>query len=152
MGAHDRLFVKELWDSSESFTYEGDAVRDKADVPANLGHPYGLMRPAEVPESQVHMGYCWITPSDEAATWVHPHVHRDHDEVLIWMGNDPENPKDLGARLVMEIDGERHVLTTTGSVFIPRGTVHCPLGWESVERPFRFISLFLGPEYEADDE
>lgn len=147
MGTYDTLFVTELWDSSKSFTAEGDAVYEER--PANLGAPFGLMRPAEVPVSQVHMGYCWINPSEEAATWVHPHVHEDHDEVLLWMGNDPDHPKDLGARLVMTIDGEEHVITTTGSVFIPRGTPHCPLGWERVDRPFRFISLFLGPSYEA---
>ncbi|GAB3804644.1 hypothetical protein GCM10028798_25280 [Humibacter antri] len=147
MGKHDQLFVKELWDSSASFTAEGEAVGEEQ--PANLGASLGLMRPAEVPAAQVHMGYCWINPTDEPALWVHPHVHPDHDEVLLWMGNDPENPKDLGARLTMTIDGEEHIITTTGSVFIPRGTPHCPLGWESVERPFRFISLFLGQDYEA---
>ena len=55
MGEYDGLFVKEIWDSSDSFAYEGEAVRDTADVPANLGHPYGLMRPAEVPQAQVHI-------------------------------------------------------------------------------------------------
>lgn len=147
-GAHDALFTTRLWDSSASFTAEGKSSGYQ-DEPSNLGASLGLVRPTEVPGAQVHMGYCWINPSDEAATWVHPHVHGDNDEVLLWMGNDPENPKDLGAELVMTVDGEEHVVTTTGSVFIPRGTVHCPLGWNRVDRPFRFISLFLGPEYEA---
>jgi len=147
MGKHDHLFTTELWDSSKSFTAEGEALGEE--VPTNLGASYGLVRPAEIPEAQVHMGYCWIGPTDEPGLWVHPHVHPDQDEVLIWMGNDPENPKDLGARLTMTVDGEEHIITTTGSVFIPRGTPHCPLGWESVERPFRFISLFLGPDYNS---
>jgi hypothetical protein len=149
MGKHDHLFVTELWDSSKSFTAEGEAAYEER--PANLGDAYGLMRPAEVPEAQVHMGYCWIGPTDDAATWVHPHVHPDHDEVLLWMGNDPDDPKDLGATVTMTIGDEEHIITTTGSVFIPRGTPHCPLGWKKVERPFRFISLFLGPEYEAEN-
>lgn len=147
MGNYDHLFVTDLWDSSKSFTAEGEAVGDAP--PANLGPSLGLMRPQEVPQAQVHMGYCWINPTEESSLWVHPHVHEEHDEVLLWMGNDPENPKDLGGRLYMVIEGERHDITTTGSVFIPRGTEHCPLGWEGVERPFRFISLYLGPTYEA---
>lgn len=147
MGAYDHLFVTKLWDSSKSFTAEDEAVGEER--PGNLGASLGLMRPNEVPGAQVHMGYCWINPTQTGSLWVHPHIHENHDEVLLWMGNDPGNVKDLGGHLYMTIDGERHDITTTGSVFIPRGTPHCPLGWEGIERSFRFISLFLGPAYEA---
>lgn len=142
---YERLFVTQPWDSTGAFGNEGEAVGDV--MPANLGNSLGLMRAADVPESKVFMGYCWVNPSDDPALWVHEHIHEDQDEVLLWMGSDPENPKDLGAHVYMVVDGERHDITTTGSVYIPAGTWHCPLGWDSVTRPFRFISLFLNPEY-----
>jgi hypothetical protein len=147
MSQYDHLFTTALWDSSDSFTAEGEAAGEKP--PANLGASLGLVRPQEIPGAPVHMGYCWINPTDSDALWVHPHVHDDHDEVLLWMGNDSDDIKALGGHLYMEIAGERYEVTTTGSVFIPRGTHHCPLGWEHVKKPIRFISLFLGPHYEA---
>ena len=103
-----------------------------------------------LPESQINMSHIWVKESDHPSHWVNPHVH-DYDEVLIWTGSNPDDPRDLGAEIYMEIEGERHIITTSGSVYIPAGTLHCPLGWNRVDRPFRFSALSLSPKYTSHD-
>lgn len=142
------LFVTKMRECAGDLVNEGAAAGTAR--PANIGDPFGLMRAADVPQSTVHMAYSWIGPSDEPVHWVNVHEHR-YDEVLVWMGNNPDDLHDLGAELYLDIEGERHTTTTTGSVFIPAGTRHCPLGFNYVIRPFTFISLSLNGTYESDE-
>lgn len=141
---YDRLFVTEMPSCAGEFTSEGEQAG--LELPDNLGEGHWLVNSTIVPESQINMSHIWVHPSDEKQHWVNPHKH-DYDEVLIWTGGDPENPHDLGAEIYMDIEGERHIITTSGSVYIPAGTVHCPLGFNRVDRPFRFSALSLSPSY-----
>jgi hypothetical protein len=141
------LFVTEAKDTADDFTNEGEPAGYVR--PANAGIGYGLMRQADVPASTVHMAYNWIHPTTDPALWVHPHRHDHCDELLCWMGGDPADMHDLGAELYLDIEGERHTVTTSGGAYIPKGTKHCPLGWNRVERPFRFMSILLSPVYES---
>ena len=142
---YERLFVRDMpVIKSGEMSNEGEAVG--REQPKNIGEAFWLMHAESVPESQINMSHVWIHETDEPIHWVDPHVH-DYDEILIWTGGDPENPRDLGAEIYMDIDGERHVITTSGCVYIPAGTVHCPLGFNRVDRPFRFSALSLAPKY-----
>ncbi|MFT4233151.1 MAG: hypothetical protein QM606_10310 [Leucobacter sp.] len=145
---HERLFVKDMPNCMAEMVKEGEDVLEYP-LP-NLGEGLWLMNSDLVPESQVNMTHIWIHPSEEPQLWVNPHQH-DYDEILIWTGGDPGNPKDLGAEIYMEIEGERQIITTSGAVYIPAGTVHCPLGFNRIDRPFRFSALSLAPNYRAKD-
>ncbi len=145
---YDHLFVTDLPNIGADFTNEGDAAG--LPTPTNTGEPLGLVRKEEVPESQIHMSHTWIFETDEPQHWVNEHEH-DYDEILIWTGTDPDNPTDLGAELYMDIEGVRHTVTTSGSVYIPAGTRHCPLGFVKVTRPFNFSALSLSPNYTSDE-
>lgn len=63
------------------------------------------------------------------------------------MGNDPQNIHDLGGEISIDIEGENHRVTTTGSVYIPAGTWHCPLEFIEVRRSLTFIALSLNASY-----
>jgi len=77
---------------------------------------------------------CWfMSGSDETA--VHPHTH-DFDEVLAFIGNDPDNLGDLGGQVEQTIAGETHIITKSCVIFVPKGTVHGPLVIRRVDRPF----------------
>lgn len=141
---YDHLFVTHMQECADDMVNEGEAAGDP--LPPNLSDPYGLMRSADVDSSKVFMAYSWVHPTSEPVFWVHEHVH-EFDEVLMWMGSDPDNLHDLGGDLYMTIEGEKHVVNTTGSVYIPAGTRHCPLGFEVVRRPFTFIALALNGVY-----
>ncbi|UOE44395.1 hypothetical protein [Agromyces larvae] len=145
---HAGLFVTHMPNIGEDFTNEGDAAG--LPTPTNTGEPLGLMRANEVPQSRIHMSHTWIFETDSPQHWVNEHEH-DYDEILIWTGTDPENPRDLGAELYFDIEGVRHSVTASGSVYIPAGTRHCPLGFVQVTRPFNFSALSLSPVYDSDE-
>ena len=149
MTKYDHLFVTDMPNCMDEMVKENEEQLEYA-LP-NLGEGLWLVNSDLVPGAQVNMTHIWIHPHAEPQQWVNPHVH-DYDEVLIWTGGDPDDPHDLGAEIYMEIEGERHVITTSGSVYIPAGTVHCPLGFNRVDRPFRFSALSLAPKYRAKDE
>lgn len=147
-GQYERLFVRNMVSCGADFSNEGDAAG--LPTPPNAGTPLGLMRTNEVPESKIHMSHTWIYEVDEPHHWVSEHEH-DFDEILIWTGSDPDHPEDLGAEIYIDIEGERYTVTTSGSVYIPAGTRHCPLGFTRVTRPFNFSALSLSPVYDSDE-
>ncbi|MDR1798820.1 MAG: hypothetical protein LBR19_02905 [Bifidobacteriaceae bacterium] len=148
MGGYNHLFVTDMVDAATDYVNEGEAF-DETGRPANVGRPWRLMARFDVPVATTYVGVSWIHPTVEPALWVHSHVHEASDEVLFWLGSNPAAPGDLGGEAYFDLAGERHVLTTTTAVFIPRRHWHCPLGWQHVERGFRFISLDLSPAYES---
>ena len=145
----EHLFVRNMRSCASDFIYEGDPAG--LPNPTNVDEPLGLMRPTDVPESAIHMSHTWIRPISEPQHWVDEHEH-DYDEILIWTGSDPDRPEELGAELYFEIEGVRHSVTTSGSVYIPAGTRHCPLGFTSIERPFNFSALSLNAGYSSEDD
>lgn len=139
-GKYEHLFVRSLRECQDDMINEGTAAG--RELPPNLSQPWALMSANDVAEAKAYLTMSWVSPTDEPVDWVHEHVH-DYDEVLIWTGSDPHNELDLGAEIFMEIEGERQVITTSGSVYVPAGTKHCPLGFNRVDRPFRFMALAL---------
>ena len=136
----EHLFVRGLRDCRDDMINEAEAAGRP--LPANLSRPWAIMRSSDVPEAKAYITMSWVHPTDESVFWVHEHEH-DYDEVLTWTGSNPDDPEDLGAELYMEIEGERHIITTSGSVYVPAGTKHCPLGFNRVDRPFRFMAIAL---------
>jgi len=140
MGQYDGLFVTDAKECRSDLVYEGEAI-DKP-LPVNLSDPWALMRSSDVPEATAYITTSWVHEVDHPVQWVEEHEH-DYDEVLMFLGNDPENVNELGGEVYLDIEGERHLLTTTSSVFLPAGTKHCPLGFTKVTRPFRFIAICM---------
>ncbi|MGH9044671.1 MAG: hypothetical protein ACRDVP_07560 [Acidimicrobiales bacterium] len=136
---YGHLFLTEPSDGSLDMVYEGQAV---GALPPNLGIPWALMRAADIPEASAYVTTSWVREADDRVLWVHEHEH-DYDEILLFLGNDPNKEEDLGGEVFMTIEGEEHTLTTTSAVFIPAHTKHCPLGFNSVERPWRFIAIAM---------
>ncbi|MDI3387825.1 hypothetical protein QIS99_16685 [Streptomyces sp. B-S-A8] len=134
------LFVTQFPECGDDMVNEGDAAG--FELPANLSEPWAAMRAADVPTASAYITTSWVGEVDTEVEWVREHEH-DYDEILMFVGNDPENADDLGAEIYMTIEGEKRVLTTTSSVFIPAGTKHCPLGFHHVRRPFRFFAVAL---------
>lgn len=145
---YEHLFVRHMGNCADDLVNEGAAAG--LPDPDNIGEALALMRASDVPQSKIHMTYTWINELSEPVKWVNEHEH-EYDEVLIWTGNDPQNPHDLGAEIYFDIEGVRHTVTTSGSVYIPAGTRHCPLGFNRVDRPFRFSALSLNPAYASDE-
>jgi len=76
------------------------------------------------------------------------HVH-EFDELLGFIGSDPENPYDLGAEFELGINGEFHRLTKSSMIFLPAGMKHLPMSIISLSRPVLFFSISASPFYGA---
>ncbi len=77
-----------------------------------------------------------------------PHSH-PFEEIWCFIGGDQSNIKDFGAEVELYLgeEGEKHIVTSTTILEIPRGLVHMPLIFKKVDRPILFVNIPLTPEY-----
>ena len=69
-----------------------------------------------------------------------PHIH-DSDEVIGLVGTNPDDPYDLGGEVAVWLDNERQVLTRTSLIYIPAGTLHCPIQFLRIDRPIYYFTV-----------
>jgi hypothetical protein len=77
------------------------------------------------------------------------HYHPESDEVLIYVGLDPNNPEYLGAECEHDCgkEYEKHVFQVPTAFCIPKDVVHCPQFTLKCEKDFGFIVLGLDPTH-----
>jgi len=64
-----------------------------------------------------------------------PHKH-DFDEYIVFLGTNPDDPQDLCGEVEFWLGGdEKHTLTRTCAIFVPKGMYHCPFKFVRVDRP-----------------
>ena len=76
-----------------------------------------------------------------------PSHDHDFDEVLCFLGGDPENPSDLGGEVEYWMEDEKYILNKSCLIYVPTGLRHCPLNVLKVERPFMFLAISLTGKY-----
>ncbi|MBS7640991.1 MAG: hypothetical protein QXJ19_02010 [Candidatus Bathyarchaeia archaeon] len=76
-----------------------------------------------------------------------PHTH-EFDEVLGFLGSDPNRPRELNGEVELWIDDEKHILTKSCLIFIPRGVKHCPMIFRKVDKPILHFSTGPSGKYE----
>jgi len=72
------------------------------------------------------------------------HAH-GFDQILFFLGGDPRNIKDFDAEVEMTVGGKKEIITYAACVYIPKGTLHCPLNIKTVNKPITFIDVTLAP-------
>ncbi|MFA5308548.1 MAG: hypothetical protein WC370_03560 [Dehalococcoidales bacterium] len=70
--------------------------------------------------------------------------HDNFDEIVMHIGNDPDNPEDLGADMTFGLGGGEKRFNTNYAMFIPRGMAHGPLIWHEVRRHHIEMAIMLG--------
>jgi hypothetical protein len=77
-----------------------------------------------------------------------PHRH-NCDELLFFISADPDNPHDLGGEVEIALgdEWEKHVVSTSAVICLPKGVAHCPVYVRKVDRPFYFGHLLLASSY-----
>jgi len=80
-----------------------------------------------------------------------PHKH-DYDEFLFFIASDPRYAPDLGGEVEIALgeEWERHVITTSTILCIPRGLQHCPIYVKRVDRPFYFGHNMMASKYSSN--
>ncbi len=95
----------------------------------------------KVKGSSFYMECIWLWEGKTTSgTTEEPHVH-DFDEVIGFISSDPDNPKELDARMEIILGDETHFLTKSCLVHVPAGMKHCPLTFREVNRPVFFFTL-----------
>lgn len=107
-----------------------------------------LWMDSNVVEGAFQMNTAWYFGVPELDPVFTEHVH-DYDELIGFYGSNPDDPYDLGAEMVVTIDGEEHTLTKTTLLFLPAGVPHMPLSIKRVDRPVFHFSIVISPEYGA---
>jgi hypothetical protein len=85
--------------------------------------------------------------------WETPHTHK-YDEFLIFLGAElPDLCKSFDAEIDfwMGEDMEKHTITSTTVIFIPKGLMHSPLNFRAIRKPVLFHALYLGPSLDREN-
>jgi len=90
-----------------------------------------------------HVNCMWVNPGPNPGVF-EAHVH-PHDEVIGFIGTNPDDPGDLGAEAVLWIGDEKYVIKKSFLAYFPRGLVHCPLTVTDVKRPILHFDIQLAP-------
>lgn len=85
------------------------------------------------------------TKSDEGMVKTHSH---DFDEVIAFIGTNPNDIYDLGGEVELWVDGRQNILDRSFVAFVPAGTQHCPLKIRRVDRPMFHFTAGMGKKYQ----
>jgi hypothetical protein len=80
------------------------------------------------------------------ASMLNGHTH-DFDEVIGFFGSNPDDVHDLGGEVELWMGGEKHIITKSCLVFVPKGVEHCPLAFNRVDRPIFHFTAGTGGKY-----
>ena len=95
-----------------------------------------------------HVHCAWVYPGPNPGVY-EAHVH-PHDEIIGFIGTNPDDNSDLGAEATLWMADEKYVITKSFMAFIPKGLVHCPLTVLNVKRPILHFDIQLAsgrPEF-----
>ena len=77
---------------------------------------------------------------------VDAHTH-PFDEVITFFGTNPEDPQDLCGEVEIWLEDEKHILTKSSLIFVPKGMKHCPLIIRRADRPIFHFTTGPGGKY-----
>jgi hypothetical protein len=79
------------------------------------------------------------------------HMH-PVDEVLAYVGLDPDNPDYLGAEIEIDMgkEHERHMIDKSSVIVCPAGVPHMPQVTHWVDKPFAFFAISLSGEHKTE--
>jgi quercetin dioxygenase-like cupin family protein len=77
------------------------------------------------------------------------HTH-DFDEVIGFLGGDPQNHRELYGEVEFWLEDEKYILDKSCFIYVPKGLRHCPLEVLKVDKPFLFLAFSLTSEYKKE--
>ena len=89
----------------------------------------------------------------QAGEWQSGKVTHTHpyNECLVFFGHNTDDLNYLGAELTVDIglEHEKYTFSSPTVISIPKGTPHFPIVCNKVEKPYRFVQIGLGAEYQS---
>ena len=94
-----------------------------------------------------YFGMCWYMAPREPSPPTHTHTF---DELVGFIGNDPDNPTDLGGTIRFLIGDEWYTFTRSVVIYVPAGLPHAPIIIDEVKRPIIHFSSGPNAPYKLD--
>lgn len=97
----------------------------------------------ELVKGASRLNCAWFTgpwPESEAYK---PHSH-NCDEALLFLGSNPNNPRDLGGEIEFWFEDEKYLFTKSCAIYIPKMLQHAPMFPRRVDRPILFVNVIIG--------
>lgn len=135
---------------TDYLTDEEKIARGRTPDERQPGVPYShglLWLDEKIVKGAFYMELVMLEPGNKSTgVWVKPHTH-ETDEILGFVGTSLQNPRELGGEVELWLDDEKHTISQTCLVYVPRGLTHCPLVIDRVERPIIHFSVLTGSQY-----
>lgn len=97
-----------------------------------------------------HINVSWFLKAAETVENV-PHEHEEDDEIIGYIGSNPDAPGDLGGEVEIWLDNERQLINQSAMIFVPSGLKHCPQVIRRVDRPIFHFTTVPGKRYIKDE-
>ena len=140
MGKYDKYFLTEL-DLPDS--------RKKSEAE----HPGVYKHAAWLDDKRIKGAFytecVWYFKPDVEGVKAHAH---DFDEVIAFFGTNQKDLRDLGGEVELYMGGEKHIITKSCLVFVPKGVEHCPLIFKRVDTPIFHFTVGTGGKYVSSIE
>ncbi len=112
--------------------------RERGDIATGLKTPL-IYLDDDVLKGAFYVECVWFWKGSDKSE-VDAHTH-SFDEVITFFGTNPEDPEDLCGEVEIWLEDEKHILTKSCLIFVPKGMKHCPLVIRRVDRPiFHFTA------------
>jgi hypothetical protein len=108
---------------------------------------------SNVMKGAFYMETAWFLPGD----WpdktgklkdrtIGEHVH-PYDEVLAWIGTDPNDRYNLNGEIEIWVDGKQNFMDRSFLCFVPAGTKHGPINIRRIDKPMFHFTSGMGKSY-----
>lgn len=88
----------------------------------------------------IEFGWIW----DEVEPSIGEMRHEKHNEIVLHIGGDPDNPENLNADMDFGLGGELFTMDKSFGVYIPAGLRHGPLNFRKCTVPYIEMAIMLG--------
>ncbi|MEM2424861.1 MAG: hypothetical protein QXK73_06390 [Candidatus Bathyarchaeia archaeon] len=79
----------------------------------------------------------------------HRPMYHTTDEIFLFLGTNPNDVMDLGGEIEFWLGigdrAEKYIINKPSVIFVPAGTVHCPIVARNVRRPIKQIIVYTRP-------
>jgi hypothetical protein len=91
----------------------------------------------------------WGLPGGQPVSIEIAHSH-EFDEVIGFGGTNRNYPRDLGGEIEFLIGDEKHILTKTCLIFVPKGVTHCPITFKRIDTPIFMFEAANNSSYKKE--
>ena len=104
----------------------------------------------EVIEGAFYLNCALIWKASDQGSPPQKHSHDNYDEYICFMGTNPDDPHELCGEVEVWLDDEKHMITKSSAVWIPKGLTHCPIYFRRVDKPIVYFSTAPTTVYSKD--